>query len=89
MRYIIWKKLHRNLKLSLLSGIHVAIPIFCQVYCRTEMSEHILMLFLSRILTVGEERSKYATGGKKNPEKRRIVWYWIRITNISVGGFFF
>lgn len=52
------------------------------------MSEHILMLFLSRILTVGEERSKYATGGKKNPEKRRIFWYWIRITNISVGGFF-
>lgn len=68
------KKLHRNPKVSLLtgfivgSGTHAAIPKLCHVYCRTEqMNKHILMLLLTRILTVGEERSKYETGEEKNP----------------------
>lgn len=70
------KKLLRNLKLSLLivliicSGISVAIPILCHVYCRIkQMNKHILKLFLTRILTVEEQRSKHTMGGEKNTEK--------------------
>ena len=67
-------KMHRNLKLSLLTGfivgssIGVAIPILYHVYNRSEkINICILMLLLTKILTVGEERSKYDTGEEKDP----------------------